>query len=234
MDRKNGDATVLSDGVVYAFETGLKQTFTPLYVGSPPHVIPIAAGDSVLHQHITTDVVPIRNNHMVLDRVLLLRYGEKPCTSVGQRSILFPSTEMISPNKALPTGTPPREVMLASQNMFRLPAIAIAEVGFMDMTIVQAETLLRKPDGFIIQTEASFCKNEGIRLIRYDDVQGFAISRCSEIDELPSQDPWISPTEFLRWRLYSGREYDRLLAYRSGRRQRKEAGKTKESPEHER
>lgn len=66
---------------------GLKQTLTPFNLGFPPHALRVTARSCFLDEPISTYVVPVGDDHMLLRSGLLFR-----CT-VGQNNEMFGSQQ---------------------------------------------------------------------------------------------------------------------------------------------
>lgn len=70
--REHLDACVFN-----TFEARLEKPFAPFYIGNPRDAFPRAAGDGVLDQQVATNIVSVRDNHMMLGGVLKWKLSQK-------------------------------------------------------------------------------------------------------------------------------------------------------------
>ena len=84
---------------------------------------------------------------MVLARILLLRRADEPRAAVCDGAVLAPRAEVVPAADGLPAGAHVGEVELAEEERLGFAPQAVAEVGFVDVAVVQAEAFFVKADG---------------------------------------------------------------------------------------
>ena len=113
-----------------------QQPFPPLDVRLPPNTLPMRPRLRAFHKPISSLIIPILHNHMILPTMLLLTRAHKPRPAIRQRAILPPRPEMVSARKTLPARPPHRKILLTSEVLFVARGQTVAEVGGVDCAVV--------------------------------------------------------------------------------------------------
>jgi hypothetical protein len=118
------------------FFPGLQQALLPLYLSPPPHALPPAYRCRTVYKPISANVISVRDNRVVFAGVQLFADTEEPGAAVRLCAVLLPGAEVVSPGERFPAGSPDWEVVLASEELFGFPVVAVPKVCGVDITNV--------------------------------------------------------------------------------------------------